>query len=82
VAIVPAYDDYDAMREAIESHDAVVFIKVAKVIDLMLEVLRDLDLLDKASVVTKVTSDEEIIWDVRELDGVDLEYLTLMVVRK
>lgn len=82
VAIVPAHDDYDAMREAIESHDAVVFIKVAKVIDLMLEVLRDLDLLDKASVVTKVTSDEEIIWDVRELDGVDLEYLTLMVVRK
>ncbi|MGE7692627.1 precorrin-2 C(20)-methyltransferase [Lysinibacillus sp. NPDC094177] len=82
VAIIPAHDDYDAMREAIESHDAVVFIKVAKVIDLMLEVLRDLDLLDKASVVTKVTSDEEIIWDVRELDGVDLEYLTLMVVRK
>lgn len=82
VAIVPAHDNYEAMREAIESHDAVVFIKVAKVIDLMLEVLRDLDLLDKASVVTKVTSDEEIIWDVRELDGVDLEYLTLMVVRK
>ncbi|WP_155591413.1 precorrin-2 C(20)-methyltransferase [Lysinibacillus cavernae] len=82
VAIIPAHDDYDAMREAIESHDAVVFIKVAKVIDLMLEVLRDLDLLDKASVVTKVTSDEEVIWDVRELDGVDLEYLTLMVVRK
>ncbi len=82
VAIIPAHDDYEAMREAIESHDAVVFIKVAKVIDLMLEVLRDLDLLDKASVVTKVTSDEEIIWDVRELDGVDLEYLTLMVVRK
>ncbi|MFT9818214.1 precorrin-2 C(20)-methyltransferase [Lysinibacillus sp. NPDC056185] len=82
VAIVPAHDNYEAMREAIESHDAVVFIKVAKVIDLMLEVLRDLDLLDKASVVTKVTSDKEIIWDVRELDGVDLEYLTLMVVRK
>ncbi|WP_341299539.1 precorrin-2 C(20)-methyltransferase [Lysinibacillus sp. FSL H8-0500] len=82
VAIIPAHDNYKAMREAIESHDAVVFIKVAKVIDLMLEVLRDLDLLDKASVVTKVTSDEEIIWDVRELDGVDLEYLTLMVVRK
>ncbi|MBG9694276.1 precorrin-2 C20-methyltransferase [Lysinibacillus sphaericus] len=82
VAIIPAHDDYAAMREAIESHDAVVFIKVAKVIDLMLQVLRDLDLLDQASVVTKVTSDEEVIWDVRELDGVDLEYLTLMVVRK
>ena len=44
--------------------------------------LRDLDLLDKASVVTKVTSDEEVIWKVSELEGVELEYLTLMVVRK
>lgn len=82
VAIIPARDDYEAMRKAIEENDCVIFIKVAKVIDLMLMVLRDLNLLDKASVVTKVTSDEEIIWDVRELDGVDLEYLTLMVVRK
>ena len=41
-----------------------------------------MDLLDKASVVTKVTSDEEVIWKASELDGVELEYLTLMVVRK
>ena len=82
VAIVPARDDYEVMKKAIEDHDAVVFIKVAKVIDLMITVLRDLDLLDKASVVTKVTSDEEVIWKVSELEGVELEYLTLMVVRK
>lgn len=82
VAIIPARDDYETMKKAIQENDCVVFIKVAKVIDLMLEVLRELDLLDKASVVTKVTSDEEIIWDVRELDNVELEYLTLMVVRK
>lgn len=82
VAIVPARDDYEAMKKAIEDHDAVVFIKVAKVIDLMITVLRDLDLLEKASVVTKVTSDEEVIWNVSELEGLELEYLTLMVVRK
>lgn len=82
VAMIPARDDYDAMRKAIEDHDAVVFIKVAKVMDLMLKVLKDLDLLHKASVVTKVTSDEEIIWNVDELEDADLEYLTLMVVRK
>lgn len=82
IAMIPAVDDYDAMRRAIENHDAIVFIKVAKVIDLMLQVLRDLDLLDHANVVTKVTSDEEIIWKTSELDGVELEYLTLMVVRK
>ncbi|MBK5480604.1 precorrin-2 C(20)-methyltransferase [Peribacillus sp. TH16] len=82
VAIVPARDDYEAMKKAIEDHDAVVFIKVAKVIDLMITVLKDLDLLEKASVVTKVTSDEEVIWNLSELEGLELEYLTLMVVRK
>ncbi|MDQ0246599.1 precorrin-2/cobalt-factor-2 C20-methyltransferase [Bacillus fengqiuensis] len=82
VAIIPARDDYEAMKKVIQENHCVIFIKVAKVIDLMLEVLRELDLLDKTSVVTKVTSDEEIIWDVRELENVELEYLTLMVVRK
>ncbi|MEC2075069.1 precorrin-2 C(20)-methyltransferase [Metabacillus fastidiosus] len=82
VAIIPAREDYDLMRKVIEENDCVIFIKVAKVIDLMLQVLRDLDLLDKASVVTKVTSSEEIVWNINELDGADLEYLTLMVVRK
>ncbi|MGG3804144.1 precorrin-2 C(20)-methyltransferase [Metabacillus fastidiosus] len=82
VAIIPAREDYDLMRKVIEENDCVIFIKVAKVIDLMLQVLRDLDLLEKASVVTKVTSSEEIVWNINELDGADLEYLTLMVVRK
>ncbi|MED4533309.1 precorrin-2 C(20)-methyltransferase [Metabacillus fastidiosus] len=82
VAIIPAREDYELMRKVIEENDCVIFIKVAKVIDLMLQVLRDLDLLDKASVVTKVTSSEEIVWNINELDGADLEYLTLMVVRK
>lgn len=82
VAMIPAVDDYEKMRKAIEDHDAVVFIKVAKVIDLMLQVLRDLGLEKNASVVTKVTSDEEIIWNMDELDGADLNYLSLMVVRK
>ena len=40
-------------------------------------VLRDLDLLDNASVVTKVTSDEEIIWNVRELEGVELRIFNI-----
>ena len=54
VAIVPARDDYEAMKKVIVENDCVIFIKVAKVIDLMLEILRELDLTDRASVVTKV----------------------------
>jgi precorrin-2/cobalt-factor-2 C20-methyltransferase len=83
VAIVPATGDRAAMKKAIEEHDAIVFLKVAKVLDMMIDILEELHLVDKASVVTKVTSPEELIWrNVRELKGQELEYLTLMAVRK
>jgi precorrin-2/cobalt-factor-2 C20-methyltransferase len=83
VAIVPATDDREAMKKAIMEHEAIVFIKVAKVIDMMIDILEELGLTNKASVVTKVTSPHELIWrDVRELKGQELEYLTLMAVRK
>lgn len=82
VAMIPAQDDYELMKKALEDHDAVVFIKVAKVLDMMLELLKEMNLYEKAVVVTKVTSDEEIIWKLDELEGVELNYLSLMVVRK
>lgn len=83
VAIIPATEDREAMKKSIIEHDTVIFIKVAKVIDMMIDILEELNLIDRASVVTKVTSPHELIWrNVRELKGQDLEYLTLMAVRK
>ncbi|WP_025691182.1 precorrin-2 C(20)-methyltransferase [Paenibacillus zanthoxyli] len=83
VAIVPARNDRQAMKKALEEHDAVVFIKVAKVLDLIIDLLEEMELTDKASVVMKVTSSDELIWrNVRELKGQELEYLTLMAVKK
>ncbi|MBB5354310.1 MULTISPECIES: precorrin-2 C(20)-methyltransferase [Anoxybacillus] len=82
IAIVPARDDYDAMKKAIEAHDCVIFLKVAKVMPLLLSILKEMNLTKKAAVVTKVTSHEEVIWDIEQLDHVSLPYLTLMVVRK
>lgn len=82
VAIVPATEDESAMREVLQTHDCVIFLKVAKVIDPMLRVLWELGITDKASVLTKVSSAEERVWrNVEELAGGELEYLTLMVVR-
>lgn len=82
-AIVPATEDREAMKQALVTHDTVVFIKVAKVIDQMIGLLEELGLKEKASVVTKVTSGEEQVWrNVEELRGQELNYLTLMVVRK
>ena len=83
MAIVPATADCEKMKQALETNDAIVFIKVAKVLGMMIELLEELDLLDKASVATKVTSKDEWIWrDIRELRHAELEYLTLMIVKK
>ena len=83
VAIVPARDDPQAMRQVLLTHDCVVFIKVAKVLDKMLDVLAELHLTQCATVATKLTSGDEHIWrNVEELRGSELNYLTLMVVRK
>jgi precorrin-2/cobalt-factor-2 C20-methyltransferase len=83
VVIAPATADREAMRQVLQTHDAVVFLKVAKVLDLLLDILDELDLHDRAAVVSKVSSPEEQIWwDVRELRGKKLGYLSLMVVRK
>ncbi|WP_150275245.1 precorrin-2 C(20)-methyltransferase [Paenibacillus tepidiphilus] len=83
VGIIPATEDRAALREALLHHDTVVFLKVAKVLDTVLDVLEELGLAEKASVVTKATSGSERIWrDARELRGTKLEYLSLMVVSK
>lgn len=82
VAMIPATEDMVEMRKVIENHDAIVFIKVAKVLDAMLDLLEEMNLLEKAHVVSKVTSDEEVIWKINELRGAELNYLSCMVVRK
>ncbi|MEK4854426.1 precorrin-2 C(20)-methyltransferase [Paenibacillus sp. FSL H7-0756] len=83
VGIIPATDDREALREALLHHDTVVFLKVAKVLDLVLDVLEELGLSGRASVVTKVTSPYETVWrDARDLRGKEVEYLSLMVVSK
>ncbi|MGG0720164.1 precorrin-2 C(20)-methyltransferase [Robertmurraya massiliosenegalensis] len=82
VAMIPATEDMEEMRRVIETHDSIVFIKVAKVMDDMLNLLEEMNLLDKTHVVTKVTSEEEVIWNVNELRGAELNYLSCMVVRK
>lgn len=83
VVIVPATENREAMKQALQTHDAVVFLKVAKMLDLLLDLLEELGLTDRAAVVSKVSAPDEQIWrDVRELKGKRLGYLTLMVVRK
>ena len=48
VAIIPATEDRAEMKRVIEEHDAIVFIKVAKVLDMMIDILEELDLVQKS----------------------------------
>ncbi|BCJ86101.1 precorrin-2 C(20)-methyltransferase [Effusibacillus dendaii] len=83
LGIIPATYDMDAMRKALIEHDTVVFIKVAKVLTEVIGLLKELDLVDKATVVTKAGSPDEVIYrDMLALEGQELEYLTLMIVKK
>ncbi|USG64531.1 precorrin-2 C(20)-methyltransferase [Brevibacillus ruminantium] len=83
IGIIPATEDREAMRKALWEHDCVIFLKVAKVLPMIIGLLAEMDLVDKAAVATKVTSAEEMIWtNVRELERAELGYLTLMVVKK
>lgn len=83
LGIIPATHDLGAMRKALEEHDTVVFLKVAKVLTEMIGLLKEMELTDKAVVATKVGSPEEAVYrDVVALEGQELEYLTLMIVKK
>ncbi|SFE51424.1 precorrin-2 C(20)-methyltransferase [Alteribacillus iranensis] len=82
-AVIPATEGREKMKEALLQHDGVVFIKVAKVLPMMIELLEELGMAQSAAVATKVTSEDEWIWrNVDELKTAELEYLTLMMVRQ
>ncbi|MGA8942793.1 MAG: precorrin-2 C(20)-methyltransferase [Thermoactinomyces sp.] len=83
IAVIPAVNDREAMRKALAGHDTVVFLKVAKVLDMIIGLLEEMNLGDRAMVVSKATSDQEMVWkSVARLKGQNPGYLTLMVVRK
>ncbi|RIV28113.1 precorrin-2 C(20)-methyltransferase [Alicyclobacillaceae bacterium I2511] len=83
IAIVPATGDAEKTRRMLLDNDCVVFIKVAKVLDFMIPLLSDMGLLDKAMVGTRVTSKDEVLWrNVSDVYGTEMNYLTLMVVKK
>lgn len=83
VGIVPATADATSMREALQTHDTVVFMKVAKVLPLLVSILEDMNLLDHAQALIGLSSPQErVIRDVRALMGQRVPYMTLVVVSR
>jgi len=83
LAILPATFEGDELRRTLEDFDTVVLMKVYRVFDRVRELLRELGLLGGAVYVRRVGLPEQSL--IRDLDAVgeaDLDYLSLVMVRK
>ncbi len=83
VAIISATYEDNALREILESFDTVVLLKVNTVFDRILDVLEEMKLVDRCIYISRCTTrDEEIVRNIRNLRGKNLDYLSLLIVRR
>ena len=83
IAILPATYEDKAIRKTLEEFDTVIFLKINTVFDKVLNILEELNLVEKCVYVSRCTTeDEKIISDISKLKGQKLDYLSLLIVRR
>jgi len=83
VAIISSSSEDKFIRQVLESFDTVVFMKINRSFDRILDILEDLNLTGKCFYVRRCTTEEEeIVWDVSRLRGRRLDYFSLLIVRR
>ncbi len=82
IAILPATYTED-LKEILSRFDTIVLMKVHRVFDRVLKTLSELKLADKAIFVSRASmEDENIIKDISRVTVDDLDYFSLIVVKK
>ena len=82
IAILPV-NYLDSLQETLEKFDTVVLMKVSKVFDTVRDTLSRMDLADAATYVVRAGMEDERIWkDIRQVKEEDLNYFSLVIVRK
>ncbi|MDH4200229.1 MAG: precorrin-2 C(20)-methyltransferase [Spirochaetia bacterium] len=82
-AVIPATENMREMADELDRHDVVVFYKVAKVIQPVIQLLKSKNLMQCAAAVSKTTSpDEKIYLNLNDIPIEGLPYLSLLIVRK
>jgi len=83
IAILPAtYEDAE-LRRTLQEFDTIVLMKVSRVFDRVYALLQELGLAKGSVFVRRVGSDrEEVIFDLASLVGKELDYLSMLIVRK
>ncbi|MCX7913014.1 MAG: precorrin-2 C(20)-methyltransferase [Thermodesulfovibrionales bacterium] len=82
IAIIPA-TYIEELKDILITFDTVVLMKVHKVIDKIISILKELDLLKKSIYVAKVgMEDEAVYYDITKIRDKDLNYFSIMIVKK
>jgi precorrin-2/cobalt-factor-2 C20-methyltransferase len=82
IAILPA-NYLDSLQETLEKFDTVVLMKVSKVFDTVKDTLTRMGLMDAATYVARAgMEDERIRKNIRQVKEEDLNYFSLVIVRK
>lgn len=82
IAIIPATYT-DDLKNIIETFDTIILMKVHKVMDKILTILDELSLVEKSIYISKVgTEDEYLCRDIRKLNKEELNYFSLLIIKK
>ena len=83
LAVLPAAYGVSGLREAIASRDTVVLMKVNRAMVQALTELEELGLTGKSVYVKRASMDnEQVVHDLERLAEEDLDYFSLLIVRK
>ena len=82
IAILPA-NYMDDLHATLERFDTVVLMKVNKVFDEIHGILAEMNIVNKAVCVSRAgMEDEKIFWDIRDIKQDELNYFSMVIVRK
>jgi len=83
LAILPAPFDQAQLKKSLEDFDTVVLLKVSQVFDQVYELLKRMNLLDKAILCQRIGLEgERIIHDLSTLVGSKVDYMSILMVKK
>jgi precorrin-2/cobalt-factor-2 C20-methyltransferase len=83
VLILPCPDEAEALRQDIEAHDVVVLMKIGKRLPMVLDVLREMDILHLCAFTRRIGLPGELVCaDLQQLPDDAQGYLATMLIRK
>jgi precorrin-2/cobalt-factor-2 C20-methyltransferase len=83
IAILPATYENDELKKTLSEFDTIVLMKVSRVFDRVYPLLCDLGLADNSVFVRRVgSSQQEVVFDISTLAGKELDYLSMLIVRR